>query len=108
MKARLLCQRLTDAYPRREVKGSIDQCSQCGERVHVADTSRDAIKRYADAEIWCLECCARTAPPDMVQWEVTDAQIDEIAHVTGRPRDDVARELIAIFTGLRRQREGNP
>lgn len=101
---RLLCQRVSDTFPRRDgVKSGFDRCSQCGERVHVADTSRDAIKIYPQAEIWCLDCCARQPPAGGIALEYTDAQIAEIASVTGKTPAEVIEQLTAIMPSLRKQ-----
>lgn len=102
---RLLCQRVSDTFPQREgVQSGLDQCSQCGECVRVADTSRDAIKIYAQAEIWCLDCCAKDPPPGGVEWEYTDAQIAEIARVTGKAPAEIIEQLTAVLPSLRKQR----
>jgi len=102
---RLLCQRVRDTFPQRDgVKSGLDHCSQCGERVRVADTSRDAIKIYAQAEIWCLDCCAQDPPPSGIEWEYTDAQIAEIARVTGKPPAEIVEQLTAVLPSLRKQR----
>lgn len=102
---RLLCQRVSDTFPRRDgVKSSLDQCSQCGESVYVADTSRDAVKIYAQAEIWCLDCCSQDPPPSGIEWEYTDAQIAEIARVTDKTPAEVIEQLTAVLPSLRKQR----
>lgn len=101
---RLLCQRVSDTFPRREsVQGGLDHCSQCGERVHVADTSRDAVKIYAQVEIWCLDCCAKNPPSGGFEWEYTDAQIAEIARVTGKTPAEIVEQLTAVLPLLRKQ-----
>lgn len=101
---RLLCQRVSDPFPRRPgVKSSFDHCSQCRALVHVADTSRDAVKIYARAEIWCLDCCAADPPPGGVDLEYTDAQIEEIARATGQTPAAVIEQLTLVLPTLRKQ-----
>lgn len=102
---RLLCQRVSDPFPQHVgVKGGFDRCSQCGSLVRVADTARDAIKIYAQAEIWCLDCCAENPPPGAFELEYTDAQIEEIARVTGRSPMAVVEELKSLLPTLRKQK----
>lgn len=102
---RLLCQRVSDTFPQRDgVKSGFDRCSQCGERVRVADTSRDAIKIYAQAEIWCLDCSVQDPPPGGIEWEYADAQIAEIARVTGKTPAEIVEQLTAVLPLLRKQR----
>jgi hypothetical protein len=101
---RLLCQRVSDTFPQRDgEKGGFDHCSQCGERVRVADTSREAVKIYAQVEIWCLDCCVKDPPPGGFEWEYGDAQIAEIARVTGRPPSEIVEQLAAVLPSLRKQ-----
>ena len=101
---RLLCQRVIDTFPRRDVKSELDRCSQCGESVRVADTSRDAVKIYTQVEIWCLDCGVKGLPAGSVEWEYTDAQIAEIAHATGEPPAKIIEQLTVALPSLRRQR----
>lgn len=100
---RLLCQRASDTFPRHGVKGGFDRCSQCAARVHVADTSREAIKIYTRAEIWCLDCCVQDPPPGGVELEYTDEQIAEIARVTGQDPAKILEQLTAVLPSLRKQ-----
>jgi hypothetical protein len=102
---RLLCQRVSDTYPQRPgVKSGFDQCSQCGEQVRVADSSRDAVKIYAQVEIWCLECCAQHPPPGGIEWEYGEAQIAEIARITGKTPAEVVEEITSFLPSIRKQR----
>ncbi len=100
---RLLCQRVSDTFPRRDVKSGFDHCSQCGSQVRVADTSRDAVKIYAQVEIWCLDCCAKNPPSGGIEWEYTDAQIADIARVTGDSPAKILEQLKAVLPSLRKQ-----
>ena len=105
---RLLCQRVSDPFPQHNgVQGGFDRCSQCDALVRVADTARDAIKIYAQVEIWCLDCCAQNPPPGGFDLEYTDAQIEEVARVTGQSRTAVVEKLKAIMPTLRKQKGGS-
>ena len=105
---RLLCQRASDPFQQHAVKGGFDCCSQCSALVRVADTSRDAIKIYTQVEIWSLECCIDDPPPEGFKLEYTDAQLEEIARVTGQSPVALLEELKVLLPMLRKQKKHGP